>query len=94
MTKERPKTSEPCHVFLDKLFNLYHRVEHFRGEEAENNLLKKYDYFIRHSDKGRACTYAMKCKQLILAAEFKDLKGLIEELVYAVREMGEEDFAK
>jgi len=90
---ERPETTDPFSLLLDKLNDLIYRSTHHKGNGT--NLLEKYDYFIRHSNKGRICTYSHKCKQLFYMSDFQEVKQELSELINIIRTIpGEEDFGK
>ena len=91
--KTRPEATEPVDSVLDALADLYKRITHHENKEKENNMLEKYDYFCYHSERGRACTYAMKSKALFLMGDYPDVKKEIEKVVKAIRNI-EEGFCR
>lgn len=94
-TKSRPAATLPIHSVLDRLFDLFDRVRNHAGEHRDNNIVEKYDYFIRHSSRGRSCSYSLKCKALFELSDYEDIKDLTAKLVEVIREMpGEASFLK
>ena len=83
--KNRPPPTEPIHLILDSLSDLIERASTHDNKNKKNSMVEKYDYFIRHSDRGRACTYALKCKQLFVMSDLDDIKKEVEKLVSAIR---------
>lgn len=81
---------------LDLLTDIKTRIDqHTPTGKPGSGMLEKYDYFCRVSDKGRACTYGMKAKQLFLLCDFKDVKELLEKAVFYMRQIpGHENFGK
>jgi len=81
---------------LDLLSDLRERLDrHTPTGKEGSSMLEKYDYFCRVSDKGRACSYAMKSKQLFLLCDLKDVKTLLEKLIFHMRQVpGNENFGK
>jgi hypothetical protein len=79
----RPST--PLHRVLDVLEDLRERLNRTGPEGADgSDFLRRYRSFIEISDKGRACTYAMKCKELFLLSDYHDIKELLEQVQEAI----------
>lgn len=57
-------------------------------------MLEKYDYFIRSSSAGRACTYATKSRELFMAFDWAEVRPLVLKLLEAARELEGVDFGK
>lgn len=89
----RATTSDPTQQLLDILYDLSYRLSHHDGDGID--LLERYDYFVRNSERGRACTYALKCKQLFYLSDYDKVKELLIKLTETIRQIpGEENFLK
>lgn len=75
-----PPASLPIHHLLDKLYDLQQRLLHTGGGNGIE-ILQKYRGLIQSSNMGRACTYAMKCKNLLMANDYQEIKKLIQEIL-------------
>lgn len=91
--KPRAPSSDPSQQILDILYDLSYRLRHHDGDGID--LLERYDYFIRNSERGRACTYALKCKHLFYLSDYDKVKELLIKLIEVIRSLpGEEKFLK
>lgn len=95
----RPEPTCAIDSVLDALWDLVERIDTHSGDpkHKNNNMLKKYQFFIKHGPekKGRACTLAMKSKQLFLLSDYHPVREAVLKLVEAYRQVeGDEDFAK
>lgn len=81
MSSTLPPATHPIHTLMDKLFELYVRLKHTGGQSGAMNVLEAYNHFIRESDRGRACSMALKCKSLFTTQDYEDIKKLVEEVV-------------
>lgn len=92
---DRPAASEPIHSVMDSLYDLWVRIKDHKGSQKNNNMLEKYDYFVRNSNRGRSCTYAHKCKALFLLSDYEDIKKHLLQVIENIREVpGDENFGK
>lgn len=92
---DRAPAGHPIHSVMDSLFDLWVRMKDHDGSQKNNNMLEKYDYFVRHSNRGRSCTYAHKCKALFLMSDYQDVKKQLLEVIEHIREVpGDEEFGK
>ena len=93
--KPRPSAVKTEHELLDALFDLFLRIDTHAAAKPHNNMLEKYDYFIKESPHHRACGSALQAKQLFFFSDFKDVKDQIEKVVKLIRLHTEDDeFAK
>jgi hypothetical protein len=91
----RAAPNEPIDYTLDQLYDLKLRLDKHGTGPAGSGMLEKYDYFTRVSDKGRACTYAMKSKSLFLNYDFPEIKQMLEKLLVYIRAVpGHENFGR
>ena len=91
----RAAPNEPIDYILDMLYDLKVRLDRHAKGPTGQGVLEKYDYFCRVSDKGRACTYAMKSKALFLTCDFPEIKDMLEKLLVYIRAVpGNENFGR
>lgn len=64
---------------LDILYKLYKRLAQHDNSDMTNPLLERYNYFSNHSDHGRECKYALKCKHLFYLKDYQNVRDLIRE---------------
>lgn len=76
-SQNRPTASSCDQLLLDLLWDLSIRL---KTNQPGNSMLERYNYFIRSSDRGRACTYAMKCKQLFYTYDYQEVKELLKKI--------------
>lgn len=89
---DRPSTEDCIGLLMDQLTDSIHRLTHYQGNGI--NLLERYDYFVRHSSKGRSCTYSHKCRQLFIS-ELGIVKEEVLKVIEMIREIpGEENFGR
>ena len=75
--KSRPSPSIPIHSLLDELRDL----QVFLNQPGEKmKLLEAYDHFIKESDKGRMCTYSLKCKALFETNMYSEVRDRIKSI--------------
>jgi len=82
----RPTSSSPIHQLLDQLRDLQIRMESVDGNSGMN-IIEAYDHFIRSSNKGRACTYSVKCEKLFIDNMYNDIKehiSILQELINSI----------
>lgn len=63
---------------LDILCDLNHRFSH-HGGTVEGNILTRYAWFRDHSEHGKDCGYALRCRDLFLRHDFSEVVKLICE---------------
>jgi len=89
----RAAATNPLHLFLDTLCDLSQRLQHHEGDGID--ILERYDFFVRNSNKGRACTFSHKCQQLFLTGDYEDIKKKLLDVIESIRQLpGEEDFGR
>lgn len=79
------------HFLMDKLFQLQKRLKHTGTNETGMNVIEAYNHFVNTSDKGRTCTYALKCKELFINQDLKEIKQLLEETLELINEEENKD---
>ena len=77
---DRPEAADVFQQLLDLLWDLHLKTK-------DPSMLERYDYIIRHSKMGRACTYAMKAKGLFYLKEYKEIKELIAKINSCIQEI-------
>lgn len=82
----RPLAQTPEHEILAKLEDLRIRLN--------ASYVEKYDHFIRHSDMHRACGYALKCKGLFFMVDFLELRELIGQAEFLIKEFENGGYGK
>ena len=94
-TSPRAAPTGPIDNILDQLFDLMTHLDTHENKGSGSGMLEKYDYFNRVSDKGRACTYGMKAKQMYLNYDWPKTKTRLEKLIVSIRQIpGYEEFGK
>ena len=81
-----PSAELPIHHLLDTLYELQQRLLHTGGGKGIE-LLEKYRGLIEVSNMGRACTYAMKCKNLFMNNDYQEIKRLVQKVMLIMDEM-------
>ncbi len=69
---------------LLKLHKLTERANNHGGSLSES-MLERYRYFVEHSEHGKDCSYARKCKDLFLTHDYDDTKKLFLEVLEMYR---------
>jgi len=82
----RPKADTPQHQILDSLEDLRERLNRHDQGVPNSDLLRKYDYFCRHSDMHRGCQYSLKCKSLFFLTDFQEIRELIQRVEALIEE--------
>ncbi len=98
MASLRHFSDKPCpsamtaeHRLLDKIYDLYKRLDSYTSEgNPGNSMIEKYGYFIRESEAGRRCTHAIKAKQLCLMSDLRDIERAIKDISLLLEEHKEE----
>jgi len=80
MTVSNPPPSDNRDKLLDLLYKLYYRLHNHRGVPCQESLLEKYNYFISHSESGRNCTYAQKCREMFFSEDYEEVSKLLVEV--------------
>ena len=77
MSKTRPSPLLPIHSLLDQLKDLQTLLEQ---KDEKIPLIEAYNQFIRESNRGRECTYAVKCQLLFQKQLYKKVKEHIKKI--------------
>jgi hypothetical protein len=86
----RATPSHPIHHLLDTLADLYFTLQD--SGTPKTNYLEAYDHFVRTSERGRACTYAMEGKSRFMKECYNEVKQRFLEALAAFREVEGKDF--
>jgi hypothetical protein len=78
---------------LLELDNLGQRM-HSHGGKLEESMLERYRYFVEHSEQGRNCVYAKKCKELFLCYDYEDVRKQFLETLELFRTVEGETFGR
>ena len=88
---DRPPTNSATDELMDALCNLRDRIVRWGREgERDTDLLRRYDYFIKNSNVGRGCTYAIKSKREFFSTDFQDIMEIIEQVVELQKKAADE----
>jgi hypothetical protein len=70
---------------LIELWNLSERIRSHGGVLPGESMVERYKYYVEHSESGKDCVYARKCRDLFLTHDYDDvvaqLKKVMELLV-------------
>jgi len=74
---------EPSDLIIE-LDTLQKRINSHGGKMDGDSMAERYRYFVEHSERGKSCVYARKCKDLFLRYDYEDIRDqlllVLEEL--------------
>lgn len=76
------------------LHELATRINSHGGVLDGDSMVERYKYFVEHSDAGKDCSYARKCKDLFLRYDYEDIKKLLVKTLEQFRIIEGSDFGK
>jgi hypothetical protein len=94
-TKERTPSSNPLESLLDHLWDLAIVLDPTSTENPSGGMLERYNYFVRYSEHGRSCPYALKSKELFTKLTLPKVKDSLLAIINLIRSIpGNEEFGK
>lgn len=91
MSEDRPPQRSKEEELMDALIDLRERLRrHKKDGKSDDDMLRRYDYFIKNSNVGRQCQYAQKCKMLFFTVDYLEVKELISQIHKLMEEVESE----
>ncbi len=70
---------------LLSLFALQERINSHGGVLKGESMIERYHWYVNHSDKGRDCAYARKCRDLFNTYDYDTIRQMFLETLELFR---------
>jgi len=72
---------------LIELFNLAARINSHGGVLPGESMVERYKYFVEHSEYGKDCSFARKCKDLFLTYDYDDIVKQLKVVIQLIEDV-------